>query len=106
MKQYKIPINKVVRHYDASRKNCPQSFNNNGDWSKWTWLKNQLIEIKQKNKIDEEFKENLEILKSYNFINSTEYWLNNATEGQIVKGEYAKIILNKFANHIKNQSPI
>lgn len=107
MKQYNINIDKVVRHYDASRKNCPQSFNNNGDWSKWTWFKNQLIDTKPEIKtvIDEAFKQNLEILKSYNVINTIEYWLNNATEGQTVKGEYAKIILNKFAEFYKNKSP-
>jgi N-acetylmuramoyl-L-alanine amidase len=39
----KIPIEKVVRHYDASRKNCPQTMNNNGDWSKWVTFKNNVL---------------------------------------------------------------
>jgi N-acetylmuramoyl-L-alanine amidase len=42
MKTYCIPIDDVVRHYDASGKNCPQSMNNNGDWSAWTCFKNTL----------------------------------------------------------------
>lgn len=39
MKTYNINIDKVVRHWDASRKNCPQTMNNNGNWSKWTSFK-------------------------------------------------------------------
>lgn len=34
MKKYNIPICRVVRHYDASRKKCPKSFMNN-NWRKW-----------------------------------------------------------------------
>lgn len=95
MKQYNISIDKVVRHYDASRKNCPQSMNNNGDWSKWTWFKNQLIE-------DIEFKNNLECLVKCGKIKSMDYWLNNAQIGKMCQGEYVKIILNKFAETVKN----
>lgn len=105
MKKYNISIDKVVRHYDASRKNCPQSFNNNGDWSKWFDFKNKLVETKIEAKIDEAFKQNLEILKSYNQINTIEYWLLNAVEGKTVKGEYAQIILNKLADTFKNKPP-
>ncbi|MEA4827620.1 MAG: N-acetylmuramoyl-L-alanine amidase [Clostridium sp.] len=42
MAQYNIPLDRVVRHYDASRKNCPASMSANG-WAKWNWFKNQLI---------------------------------------------------------------
>lgn len=42
MKKYNIPIEKVVRHYDASRKNCPASFNLDGKWTKWFEFKKQL----------------------------------------------------------------
>lgn len=51
MQQYKIPIEKVVRHYAASRKNCPQSMNNNGDWSAWETFKNTVAE-RSKNGMD------------------------------------------------------
>ena len=48
MKTYNISIDKVVRHFNASGKNCPQTMNNNGDWSKWNEFKarlqNKLIE--------------------------------------------------------------
>ena len=34
MKKFNIPIERVVRHYDASRKNCPGHMRQN-NWSKW-----------------------------------------------------------------------
>ena len=44
MKTLNINIDHVVRHYDASRKNCPQTMNNNGDWSKWWNFKEKLTQ--------------------------------------------------------------
>lgn len=41
MQKYNIGINKVIRHYDASRKSCPNSFKTN-NWAKWTSFKNAL----------------------------------------------------------------
>ncbi|MDF2612533.1 MAG: putative phage related amidase [Clostridia bacterium] len=41
MKSYGIPVERVVRHYDASRKNCPQTMNG-GTWSKWNEFKVKL----------------------------------------------------------------
>ena len=35
MKKYSVPASRVVRHYDASRKNCPAQFNLDGKWTKW-----------------------------------------------------------------------
>lgn len=43
MKKYNIPLEKVVRHYDASRKLCPASMSAS-NWSKWQWFKEQLKE--------------------------------------------------------------
>lgn len=103
MQQYNINIDKVVRHYDASRKNCPQSMNNKGDWSKWFEFKNRLI---VRDIIDEAFKSNLEYLASYGKINSIDYWLNNAKNGKTCNGEYVKIILNGYADTIKNIHPV
>ena len=37
-----IPFANVVRHYDASRKNCPQTMNHNGNWSDWHNFKARL----------------------------------------------------------------
>lgn len=41
MAELNIPIEKVVRHYDASRKNCPASMSANG-WALWNTFKAQL----------------------------------------------------------------
>lgn len=40
MKKYSIDINHVVRHYDASRKQCPNWSENN--WQRWTNFKAKL----------------------------------------------------------------
>lgn len=40
MSKYNISVDNVVRHYDASRKICPNWSNNN--WSRWTSFKNKL----------------------------------------------------------------
>lgn len=42
MKKYNVSINNVVRHYDASRKNCPAAFSNN-NWERWTAFKTKLV---------------------------------------------------------------
>ena len=42
MKKYNVPFEKVVRHYDASRKNCPQTLNVDGKWSGWIDFNNRL----------------------------------------------------------------
>jgi hypothetical protein len=43
MKKHNISLDKVVRHYDASRKNCPGTMSSN-NWEKWNWFKGQLKE--------------------------------------------------------------
>ncbi len=42
MEKYNIPLDRVVRHYDASRKNCPASMSANG-WAAWYEFKDRLI---------------------------------------------------------------
>lgn len=46
MNKYNIPIDRVVRHYDASRKTCPYIFSKN-NWAKWHEFKSKLVEVKQ-----------------------------------------------------------
>ena len=41
MLELSIPIDRVVRHYDASLKNCPASMSANG-WALWNTFKAQL----------------------------------------------------------------
>lgn len=42
MKENKVPAKNVVRHYDASGKNCPQFLNTDGKWTKWYSYHKQL----------------------------------------------------------------
>lgn len=42
MNKYNIPIDRVVRHYDASRKICPSSMSAN-NWYEWYEFKNMII---------------------------------------------------------------
>ena len=44
MKDLNIPLERVVRHYDASHKSCPHSFSDN-NWALWHEFKKQLISI-------------------------------------------------------------
>ena len=41
MTKYNVPISNVVRHYDASRKSCPNWSSN--DWSRWYKFKDKLV---------------------------------------------------------------
>ena len=40
MSKYNISISNIVRHYDASRKICPNWSENN--WNRWTYFKNKI----------------------------------------------------------------
>ena len=39
MQKYNVSKDRIVRHYDASRKNCPAPFNNDGKWTRWNSFK-------------------------------------------------------------------
>ncbi|MGF3073494.1 N-acetylmuramoyl-L-alanine amidase [Facklamia sp. P13069] len=43
MKKYNVPLSRVVRHYDASRKSCPGNWMKN-NWEKW-WLWKKDLEL-------------------------------------------------------------
>ena len=51
MKELNVPAERVVRHYDASRKNCPASMNKN-EWAKWYEFKSLLEENSMNKFID------------------------------------------------------
>lgn len=42
MAKYGLSSDRVVRHYDASRKNCPAQFNLDGQWTRWINFKAKL----------------------------------------------------------------
>ena len=49
MEKYNIPLENVVRHYDASRKLCPNVFKEN-NWEKWNRFKEDLKNIGREEK--------------------------------------------------------
>lgn len=50
MNKHKIPLDRVVRHYDASRKLCPKSMSSN-NWAKWNEFKKRVAqEYEEQNK--------------------------------------------------------
>ena len=55
--RYGLSSDRVVRHYDASRKNCPSQFSQN-NWSRWTDFKNRLNRAKASNINSEPVKSN------------------------------------------------
>jgi len=44
MRTYNIPLDRIVRHYDASRKNCPASMSSNS-WAKWVEFKDKVNKL-------------------------------------------------------------
>lgn len=66
MKKYNIPNDRVVRHYDASRKNCPSPWSKN-NWSKWNDFKKKLVNNKPNKPI---LKEVYRVRKSWKDTNS------------------------------------
>jgi N-acetylmuramoyl-L-alanine amidase len=97
MEKQDVPLDRVVRHYDASRKICPRSMSEN-NWEKWWEFK----EILSENTKDELSKA-LKVLTKIGVINSPEYWVQNAVKGKTVKGEYAEILIKRVVEHIKNK---
>lgn len=90
MNKHSISIDRVVRHYDASHKNCPSSFNNDGEWSRWTAFKNQLrdsLNKKESVKMPEikEPVDNFVVPKGDNItpLNGGG-WIEVATDGRII----------------------
>ena len=49
MDKYNIKMDKVIRHYDASHKSCPNNMMAN-NWAKWHDFKKQLAELGKNNK--------------------------------------------------------
>jgi N-acetylmuramoyl-L-alanine amidase len=94
MKKYDIPLDRVVRHYDASRKICPRSMSKN-NWEGWWEFKGKLSE-----NTENELNKELKVLTKIGIINSPEYWLENAAEGKTVKGEYAAILIKRVVEYL------
>lgn len=63
MKKHSIDVDHIVRHYDASRKNCPNWSANN--WSRWIDFKNKLVDKYQESKpVNKEESKLLSVMKN------------------------------------------
>lgn len=98
MEKYNIPLENVVRHYDASRKLCPNVFKEN-NWEKWNIFKKDLIAQDHSEYIIEIYKA---VLKREPDEEGLRYWkvkiINDADFGKFVKevlnsDEYKKLKL-------------
>lgn len=94
MERHSIPIDRVVRHFDASRTICPRTMSAN-DWARWWDFKRTLAEM-----TDEELKQAVLVFEQNGLIDSPEYWLENARRGKTINGEYAAILIKRVAAFI------
>lgn len=93
MHNFNLDISKVVRHYDASRKNCPNIFSKN-NWELWESFKEEVEKKYNEIKIDKD----LEILRKEGIIVSPEYWKKKAA-----KIKYFDLFISNVANYIKKK---
>ena len=81
MDELHIPADRVVRHYDASRKNCPASMNVN-NWAIWHEFKESLkneggltvTQYEELKKMISDLSDKIESEKVYNFITELPEW--------------------------------
>ena len=90
MKQLNIPIERVVRHYDASRKNCPASMSSN-NWTIWRNFKNKLSEseeltMSQYEELKKLIAENKE--KVYHYTTEIPEWGRSTVQKLLDKGYF------------------
>jgi len=83
--KYNHKPNIVVRHYDASKKNCPASMNTDGKWTVWTKFQADLL-----------FQYSVAKLVQKKIISSPDYWIQNASG--TYSTEYVKILIQNMAN--------
>lgn len=86
-----IQDERVVRHFDASKKICPRSMSAH-NWKIWEEFKRRLAKLELE---ERELQQAIKILKELAIINSPEYWLKNARKGKKIKGEYAASVLKR-----------
>ena len=91
MKKYNIPLSKVVRHYDASRKSCPNQIINGKDGITWDKFK-QLV-LDSNINIDSNSQENIN-----GFYESDEKRTN-----AILVGEGSIKVLDKDCNYVEGR---
>lgn len=83
MKELNVPLERVVRHYDASRKTCPNSMSKN-DWEQWKAFKEQLKEVITVSEQPKHFAEgSFNYLKDNGIIIKEERFNDSITRGEV-----------------------
>lgn len=88
MKKYSISISNVVRHYDASRKNCPAEILSGKNGVTWTEFKNRLTKNNSVN--NKEYNATVININSYLMVRSAPN--SNIEIGKIYNNERVKVI--------------
>ena len=93
MKELCIPLENVVRHFDAGRKNCPSSMSAD-NWALWKKFKNIISESGELTVTQyEELKKEIDVLKSqqetiYHYGSTIPQWAAPTMQKLIDKGYY------------------
>lgn len=90
-KKYNIPDKNIVRHYDASRKNCPQFMNKDKKWTEWNEFYKYLTSAEHPQKGDDE---TLKFTDSYLEKQARER-IKSAVDGKTIDGKWLKAFDNK-----------
>ena len=83
--KYNLKPNIVVRHYDASKKNCPASMNLDKKWTAWTKFQADLL-----------FEYSVFKLVQKKVISSPDYWLLH--EHDVYSTEYVKTLIQNMGS--------
>ena len=86
----------LIPHRELGNTSCP---------GKNFPLKRLLSDINTSPTVDPYFIDNLKYLQSYGKIRNPEYWIANCIKGGKCDGEFVKIVLNEFAEVLKNIQP-
>ena len=77
MKQYNIPVENVIRHYDCTKKLCPSILSAN-NWKAWNEFKSQLSSSKeQRSNKDTCYIKAIDKLVEKGIISSSNLWKND-----------------------------
>lgn len=93
MKELNIPSERVIRHYDASRKMCPVSMSEN-NWEKWERFKEAIVDKKVFKDTKWHFaQKDIEELYNMGIVNGKSEELFAPNE-PITRGEVARVVRN------------
>ena len=110
MAKYGVSIDRVVRHYDASRKVCPNWSDNN--WSRWSNFKNKLTNNATNNTVNTVSGEIYRVRKSWNDARSQiGAYRNLESAKKLATGDYKVFdskgnIVYQVSNQTTVQAPI